>query len=60
MAKTKAQQNNKKMTISSAKEEAEELILSYIAGRDAKWYTLEKYVAAASHMTQQSHSYMLL
>ena len=60
MAKTKAQQNNKKMTISSAKEEAEELILSYIAGRDAKWYTLENYVAAASHMTQQSNSYMLL
>jgi len=60
MAKTKAQQNNKKMTISSAKEEAEELILSYIAGRDAKWYTLENSVAAASHMTQQSHSYMLL
>ena len=58
--KTKAQQNNKKLTISSAKEEAEELELSYIAGRDAKRYTLENSVAAAFHMIQQSPSYILL
>lgn len=60
MAKTKAQQNNKKLTISSAKEEAEELELSYIAGGDAKWYTLENSVAAAFHMIQPFHSYILL